>query len=105
MELFTLQHRFTSTCMSWIWLISHNIVPKSFTYSKDPHEIYDPAVIGTQSILEAAHKYGPSITRVVILSSFISVLNAQKGQWPGHTYTEADWNPVSFLRCNFHKLV
>ena len=60
--------------------------------------MYDPAVIGTQSILDAAHKYGPSITRVVILSSCASIFHEEKGNWPGHTYSEADWNPVSLVQ-------
>ena len=33
--------------------------------------------------------------RVVVTSSFASIINPGKGSWPDHTYTEADWNPVT----------
>lgn len=34
--------------------------------------------------------------RVVITSSFASILDLNKGLRPGHTYTEKDWNPISY---------
>lgn len=40
-------------------------------------------------------KSAPSVKHVVITSSFASIINPMKGHWPGHTYTEADWNPVT----------
>jgi nucleoside-diphosphate-sugar epimerase len=33
---------------------------------------------------------------VVITSSFAAILDAAKGAWPGHKYTEADWNPITY---------
>lgn len=33
--------------------------------------------------------------RVVITSSFASIVNPSKGSWPEHTYSEADWNPIT----------
>lgn len=33
--------------------------------------------------------------RVIITSSFASIVNGSKGFWPQHTYSEADWNPVT----------
>ncbi len=58
--------------------------------------MYDPAVTGTVSILEAAKKYGPNITRIVITSSCAAVFDAYKGTYPGFVYSEAIWNPVRF---------
>ncbi|KAH7031528.1 uncharacterized protein B0I36DRAFT_363207 [Microdochium trichocladiopsis] len=57
-------------------------------------DLYDPAVQGTTSILEAAQKHAPTVSRVVVTSSFASVLDPNQGTRPGYTYTEADWNPV-----------
>ncbi|KAG8916236.1 methylglyoxal reductase (NADPH-dependent) gre2 [Tulasnella sp. 417] len=37
----------------------------------------------------------PSVKRVVVTSSFASVVNRTKGTWPGKVYTEADWNPTT----------
>ncbi|VUC27277.1 unnamed protein product [Clonostachys rosea] len=58
-------------------------------------ELFQPAVKGTTSVLESAQKYNPAITRIVITSSFASVLDPAQGNRPGYTYTEADWNPVT----------
>jgi len=59
-------------------------------------ELLEPAVKGTTEILKAVQKYNPSVKRVVITSSFASIWNGSKGTWPEHTYTEADWNPVTY---------
>ncbi|KAK1675024.1 dihydroflavonol-4-reductase [Colletotrichum godetiae] len=37
----------------------------------------------------------PSVKRVVITSSFGSMMDVSKGLWPGHTYDESDWNPIT----------
>jgi nucleoside-diphosphate-sugar epimerase len=58
-------------------------------------ELLDPAVIGTTGILKSIKKNAPSVKHVVITSSFASIVNPSKGNWPGHTYTEADWNPIT----------
>jgi nucleoside-diphosphate-sugar epimerase len=56
----------------------------------------DPAIIGTTGILKAIKKNAPSVKRVVITSSFASIINASKGpSWTDHTYSEDDWNPVT----------
>jgi|TARA_R110002003_G_scaffold121_19_gene10799 nucleoside-diphosphate-sugar epimerase len=57
--------------------------------------LIDPAVIGTTGILKAIKKSAPSVKRVVITSSFASIVNGSKGFWPGHTYSEEDWNPIT----------
>ena len=31
----------------------------------------------------------------MITSSFASILDSSKGNWPGHTYSEADWDPIT----------
>ena len=33
---------------------------------------------------------------MVITSSLASMLDLKKGLWPGHTYTEQDWNPETY---------
>lgn len=55
----------------------------------------DPAVIGTTGILKSIKKSAPSVKRVVITSSFAAIINPSKANWPDHTYTEADWNPIT----------
>ncbi|KAI6960164.1 NAD(P)-binding protein, partial [Hortaea werneckii] len=46
-------------------------------------------------ILKSIKKSAPSVKRVVITSSFASIINPYKGSWPEHTYTETDWNPIT----------
>jgi nucleoside-diphosphate-sugar epimerase len=58
-------------------------------------ELLDPAIIGTTGILKSIKKSAPSVKRVVITSSFASIINPFKGNWPEHTYSEEDWNPIT----------
>jgi len=61
-------------------------------YDKD---LFDPAYNGTTSVLKAIKANNPAVKRVVITSSFASVLDGSKGLRPGYNYTEADWNPMT----------
>lgn len=58
-------------------------------------DLLDPAIIGTTGILKSVKKSAPSVKRVVITSSFASIVNGNKGTWPEKTYSEADWNPIT----------
>lgn len=55
----------------------------------------DPAIIGTTGILKSIKKSAPSVKRVVITSSFAAIINPSKGDWPGHEYSEDDFNPMT----------
>jgi len=46
-------------------------------------------------VLKAIVKNAPSVKRVVITSSFASIVDAGKGHAVGYTYSENDWNPVT----------
>lgn len=59
-------------------------------------DLLDPAVGGARAILEAARRYGPHVRRVVNTSSFAAILDLGQGYRPGYTYTEADWNPMTY---------
>lgn len=58
-------------------------------------DLFDPAVKGTVSILESVQQHNPTVKRVVITSSFAAIIDVSKGARPGHTYSEADWNPIT----------
>ena len=45
--------------------------------------------------MKAIKKNAPSVKRVVITSSFASIVNPAEGSWPSHTYSEKDWNPIT----------
>lgn len=45
--------------------------------------------------MKSIKKSAPSVKHVVITSSFAAIVQADKGFWPGHAYSEADWNPIT----------
>ncbi|TKA26101.1 hypothetical protein B0A50_04597 [Salinomyces thailandicus] len=75
--------------------VIHTASPFHFNVTDVQKELLDPAIIGTTGILKSIKKSAPSVKRVVITSSFASIVNPYKGTWPEHTYSEADWNPIS----------
>jgi nucleoside-diphosphate-sugar epimerase len=75
--------------------VIHTASPVSFNISDPKKDLIDPAVNGTQSILQSIHLHAPSVKRVIITSSFAAMKDDSKGNWPEHTYSEADWNPVT----------
>ena len=56
-----------------------------------------PAVEGTKNILAAA-KSEPNVKHVVITSSFVAIMDLNKGPAVGTTYTSDHWNPASTYR-------
>jgi nucleoside-diphosphate-sugar epimerase len=58
-------------------------------------ELYEPAINGTVSVLDALKAYNPKVKRVVITSSFAAVNDISKAPRAGYVYTEADWNPLT----------
>ena len=55
-----------------------------------------PAIKGTTEIIQAVQTYAPQVKRIVITSSFASIVDLTLGNRPGYTYSEADWNPVTY---------
>lgn len=75
--------------------VVHTASPFHFNVTDVQKQLLDPAYIGTTGILKSIQKSAPSVKRVVITSSFAAVVNPHKGNWPEHTYSEADWNPLT----------
>ncbi|KAG2181508.1 hypothetical protein INT44_008323 [Umbelopsis vinacea] len=70
--------------------IAHVASPVIFT-PKDPFaDVIDPAIKGTLSLLNSAHKYGKHVKHIVVTSSVASIMDPNRPA--GHVYTEADWN-------------
>ncbi|KAL4789417.1 putative NAD dependent epimerase/dehydratase [Aspergillus venezuelensis] len=61
------------------------------TAVKDVH-----AIDGTVNVLKATHQLAPKVKRVVLTSSFAAMVDMSKGNWPGHVYSKADWNPTPY---------
>jgi len=75
--------------------VIHTASPFHFNITDTKKDLLDPAIIGTTGILKAVAKYGKSVKRVVITSSFASIVDGSKGNRAGYKYSEKDWNPVT----------
>ena len=69
--------------------------PLSYTITDNEKELIRPAINGVKAILTAAAK-NPRIKRIVLTSSFASVIDVAKNVGPGFTYTGEHWNPLTY---------
>ncbi|KAF7536464.1 hypothetical protein G7Z17_g13040 [Cylindrodendrum hubeiense] len=81
-------------------VVLHTASPFHFNITDPKKDLVDPAVIGTTGILKALHTSAPSVKRVVITSSFASIVDEAHFTNPAKTFTEADWNPVQLEDIN-----
>ncbi|VDB82935.1 unnamed protein product [Peniophora sp. CBMAI 1063] len=70
-------------------IVAHTASPFHFNY-KVPEDIIDPALKGTTSILESIHAHAPTVKRVVLTASIVSVWSYLVDK--PTTFTEEDWN-------------
>ncbi|ODN78404.1 hypothetical protein L202_04043 [Cryptococcus amylolentus CBS 6039] len=71
--------------------IAHMASPFYMTNVENPQELVRPAVQGTTGILKSTQSYNPSVKRIVVTSSAVSILNIISNKAPHH-YTEESWN-------------
>lgn len=76
--------------------IIHTATPFQIQVQDNERDLLRPAIEGTVNLLIATKKYAPQVRRIVLISSFAAMLDLSKGNWPEHTYTEADWNPMTY---------
>jgi hypothetical protein len=55
----------------------------------------DAAILGIMGILKTIKKNAPSIKHIIITSSSAAIFDLPRGLYPGHIYSEQDWNPVT----------
>ncbi|PYH82077.1 putative NAD dependent epimerase/dehydratase [Aspergillus uvarum CBS 121591] len=73
--------------------VIHTAAPfQVFGVEDNERDLLKPAIDGTLNILKSVHRFAPQVTRVVFTSSFAAMVDVTKGNWPGHTYSELDWN-------------
>ncbi|CAI6341200.1 unnamed protein product [Periconia digitata] len=75
--------------------IIHVASPLDYTAQDNEIQLVKPAIAGVRAVMEAAGA-NLDVKRVVITSSFASVLDANRKSPPHFTYTAADWNPLSY---------
>jgi nucleoside-diphosphate-sugar epimerase len=77
-----------------IQVVMHTASPFHFKWTDAQGELIDPALIGTTGILKAIKRSAPTVKRVIVTSSFASVLDEAHLSDGSHTFTEKSWNPV-----------
>lgn len=75
--------------------ISDSSQPLNYDTKDNEKELLLPAIAGVKAILRAAASTG-KVKRIVLTSSFASVIDVGKKRGPGFTYTGADWNPLTY---------
>ncbi|KAF3356236.1 hypothetical protein VdG1_06330 [Verticillium dahliae VDG1] len=75
--------------------VVHVASPFSYDTKDNEKELILPAIAGVKAILAAAAS-NPNITRLVLTSSFASVMDANRSAPPYFTYTGNDWNPLTY---------
>lgn len=75
--------------------IIHAASPLDYTVANVEEELIKPAIAGVKVVFEAAATE-PLIKRIVLTSSFASVMDDGRGPGPGFTYTGDDWNPLTY---------
>ncbi|EGV62631.1 hypothetical protein PSN45_000408 [Yamadazyma tenuis] len=75
--------------------IIHAASPLDYSVANVEEDLIKPAINGVKVVFEAALTE-PNIKRVVLTSSFASVMDVSKGPGPGFTYTGDDWNPLTY---------
>ncbi|KAG4430975.1 hypothetical protein IFR05_013546 [Cadophora sp. M221] len=76
--------------------VVHTASPFKMQVTSNKHDLLDPAINGTLSLLTSIQTHNPLISHVVITSSFASILDLSLGSRPGYTYSEKDWNPITY---------
>ena len=85
------------TCVSHLLTFPSFSQPFRYDITDNEKELILPAISGTKAMLEAAAAAAdPPVRRVVLTSSFASVVDAARPARPRTTYTAADWNPITY---------
>ncbi|KAF2260153.1 NAD dependent epimerase/dehydratase [Lojkania enalia] len=75
--------------------VIHVASPFSYDVQDNEKQLVRPAVAGVKKVLEASTT-NPNIKRVVITSSFASIMDANRTAPPPYSYTAEDWNPLTY---------
>ncbi|KAF6810564.1 nad dependent epimerase [Colletotrichum sojae] len=75
--------------------VLHTASPFHFRWTDAQKELIDPAVVGTTAILRALKRDAPGVKRVVVTSSFASIIDETKVEDPNTIFSESFWNPVT----------
>ncbi|KAK4626548.1 hypothetical protein CLAFUW4_04905 [Fulvia fulva] len=84
-----------SEAVAGVDAIVHTASPLTYDTTDNEKELILPAINGVKAILSAAANTG-KVKRVVLTSSFASVIDIGRNAGPGFTYTAQHWNPLTY---------
>lgn len=75
--------------------VLHTASPFIQKFNDAVGDVLSPAVRGTEELLRSVTAHAPSVKRVVLLSSFLTMM-ANTGGGGVEVYDESMWNPVTW---------
>lgn len=81
---------------SEITAVIHMASPFFHPQSDPETQILKPAIQGTRNIVQAVHRFAPQVTKVVITSSFASILDVDKMNDHSTVFSEESWSPITW---------
>lgn len=78
-----------------IEVVMHTASPFHFKWTDGQKEVIEPALNGTNNILKAIKAFAPGVKRLIITSSFASIMDEAKLEDPHHVFSEKSWNPAT----------
>ncbi|KAF6800137.1 NAD-dependent epimerase dehydratase [Colletotrichum musicola] len=82
--------------LAGVTAVVHTASPFILNPKDNETDLLRPAIRGSVAILEAVKAYGPQVKHITNVSSLASVVDLSKDYRPGYTYTEKDWNPMTY---------
>ncbi|KAJ5581818.1 NAD-dependent epimerase/dehydratase [Penicillium sp. DV-2018c] len=82
--------------MDGIDAVIHVASPFFYDTTNNEQELVRPAINGVESILSASAQPGSEVQRIVMTSSFASVVDIDSTPSQDFTYTAANWNPITY---------
>lgn len=73
----------------------HTASPATFEVTDIEKDLLQPAIKGTKAALQAVHKYGPNIKRVVVTSSYVSMASLTMDSEVGRVIDESSWSDIT----------
>ncbi|KAG5362104.1 putative NADPH-dependent methylglyoxal reductase GRP2 [Yarrowia sp. C11] len=76
--------------------VLHTASPFHFNIKDPIKDMLEPAVEGTNTVLQSVLKHAPQVTKVVVTSSFVSMLTADDMFDPSVVVDEKSWNRITW---------
>ncbi|KAJ4349507.1 uncharacterized protein N0V89_008123 [Didymosphaeria variabile] len=83
------------TVMQGVTHVAHIASPFVLQVEDIERDLLKPAIEGTRGVLKAALKQ-PTIKSIVVTGSFATIADAKGGYRTGYTYTNKDFNPITY---------